>query len=135
MDVRGMLVELVGDCKYWGSCEEMADYLIANGVMVQQWVPVSERPPEEEGRYIVIACDERCSCGEGIWYDTVEVEAEYYDGEWLWNANGTEYDITCFVTHWTPLPQPPVDFTGMFKNVSADDLRTYSEKTQPPKGE
>lgn len=74
---------------------------------VQEWIPVTERLPEHDGRYIVTACDEGCSCGDGIWYDTVVVEAEYYKGEWSWNENGTEYDITCFVTHFMKMPDPP----------------------------
>ena len=75
--------------------------------VVQEWISVKDRLPEKDGCYIVTACDEGCSCGDGIWYDTVVIEAEHYKGEWLWNENGTEYDITCFVTHWMPLPQPP----------------------------
>lgn len=74
--------------------------------VVQEWISVKDRLPEKDGCYIVTACDEGCSCGDGIWYDTVVIEAEHYKGEWSWNENGTEYDITCFVTHWMPLPQP-----------------------------
>ena len=85
----------------------MADYLITHGVTVQEWISVKDRLPVKDGCYIVTACDEGCSCGNGIWYDTVVIEAEHYKGEWLWNENGTEYDITCFVTHWQPKPQPP----------------------------
>ena len=70
------------------------------------WVSVEERPPEGNGEYIVTACDEGCPAGEGIWYDTVVVFAEYYDGCWTWN-DGTEYDLTDIVTHWMPLPAPP----------------------------
>ena len=86
---------------------EFADHMIANGVTIQKWIPVTERLPDKDGRYIVTACDEGCSCGDGIWYDTVVIEAEHYKGEWSWNENGTEYDITDFVTHWQPMPQPP----------------------------
>ena len=71
-----------------------------------EWVNVEERLPEGNGEYIVTACDEGCPAGEGIWYDTVVVFAEYYDGCWTWN-DGTEYDLTDIVTHWMPLPAPP----------------------------
>ena len=71
-----------------------------------EWVSVEERLPEGNGEYIVTACDEGCPAGEGIWYDTVVVFAEYYDGCWTWN-DGTEYDLTDIVTHWMPLPAPP----------------------------
>lgn len=32
--MRDRLIELIGDCKWWGSLEEMADYLLANGAIV-----------------------------------------------------------------------------------------------------
>lgn len=108
MNVRGKLVELLREVQYLGGLEEkIADHLIAHGVTVQAWIPVTERLPEEDERYIVTACDEQCSYGDGIWYKTVVVEAEYYKGEWVWYENGTEYVITCFVTHWMPIPRPP----------------------------
>lgn len=121
MDVREKLVEILlqeddlcergerKDCFANGSCYyyRVADRLIANGVTVQEWVSVKDRLPDKDGCYIVTACDEGCSCGEGIWYDTVVIEAEHYKGEWSWNENGTEYDITDLVTHWQPMPQPP----------------------------
>ena len=72
-----------------------------------KWISVEDRLPDKDGCYIVTACDEGCSCGDGIWYDTVVIEAEHYKGEWSWNENGTEYDITDLVTHWMPMPQPP----------------------------
>ena len=72
-----------------------------------KWISVKDRLPDKDGCYIVTACDEGCSCDDGIWYGTVVIEAEYYEGEWLWNENGTEYDITDLVTHWQPMPQPP----------------------------
>ena len=113
MDVREKLVELIFKslCRHiHKSCklaENIANDLIADGVTVQEWISVKDRLPDKDGCYIVTACDEGCSCGDGIWYDTVVTEAEHYKGEWSWNENGTEYDITCFVTHWMPLPQPP----------------------------
>jgi hypothetical protein len=50
------------DCpgrKYGDKCREYlkADHLIANGVTVQKWIPVTERLPEESGDYLVY-------CGE-----------------------------------------------------------------------
>ena len=46
-------------------------------VSVPQWISVKDRLPDVAGMYIVTACDEWCSHGEGIWYDTVVVVAEY----------------------------------------------------------
>ena len=72
-----------------------------------RWIPVTERLPEKNGNYIVTACDEGCSYGEGIWYSTVVVVAEYYNGAWTWYEGSTEYDLQGIVTHWMQLPTPP----------------------------
>ena len=80
---------------------------VVPAVSVPQWISVKDRLPDVAGMYIVTACDEWCSHGEGIWYDTVVVVAEYSGGCWNWNDNGTDYDIDDLVTHWMPLPEPP----------------------------
>ena len=91
--------------------DDTLDYIdsepAADVATVQEWISVTDRLPDKDGCYIVTACDEGCSCGDGIWYDTVVIEAEHYKGEWSWNENGTEYDITDLVTHWMPMPNPP----------------------------
>ena len=119
MDVRKKLVEIVCDVMESDGCighcnhspcfevERVVNTLIANGVTVQEWISVDDRLPDKDGCYIVTACDEGCSCGDGIWYDTVVIEAEHYKGEWSWNENGTEYDITDLVTHWMQMPLAP----------------------------
>jgi hypothetical protein len=72
---------------------------------VPQWIPVTERLPEEDGDlYIVTAYNEE------IWWNRVVVLcAEYYRGSWTWNENGREWDLTDSVTHWMPMPKPPED--------------------------
>ena len=48
MDVREKLVELLRDVQYLGGLEEkIADHLIANGVTVQEWIPVKNNTPTE----------------------------------------------------------------------------------------
>ena len=125
MDVREKLVELLGNIylpmmdgpntvgeytiphKFK---EKIADHLIANGVTVQSWIPVTERLPRKE-EYTATAED-------GTEYyirlliayktDTVEYEIGYYDGyKWM-----TEMPISLIkdVVAWMPfpnLPQPP----------------------------
>jgi hypothetical protein len=69
----------------------LADHLIANGVTVQQWIPVTERLPTRE--------------------DANETEsilaihkADGYVGRWIWDIVA-RYPKE--FTHWMPLPQPP----------------------------
>lgn len=87
--------------------EAVVDHLREATKMVPKWVSVEEGLPHFNQPYIVTACDENAPAGEGIWYSTVVVVAEYYDGCWTWDENGTEYDLTGLVTHWMPLPKPP----------------------------
>ena len=75
--------------------------------LLNGWISVQDRLPEEDENYIVTACDEGCSAGEGIWYSTVVVVAEYYKGSWTWYDGGREYSLEGIVTHWMPMPQPP----------------------------
>ena len=42
-------------------------------VQQMRWIPVEERLPVVQDKYIVTACDEGCPYGEGIWYSTVVV--------------------------------------------------------------
>ena len=86
---------------------DAAQTVDAADVMRGMWISVKDRLPDSNGLYIVTACDEGCSAGEGIWYDTVVVTAEYYDGIWTWFEGGSEYDLSGIVTHWMPLPEPP----------------------------
>ena len=72
--------------------ENVADHLIANGVTVQKWIPVSERLPEYEKT--VMGWD-----------------AELRDMGIVNFIYGQFFDIVDMsevnVTHWMPLPAPP----------------------------
>lgn len=71
-----------------------ADHLIANGVVVQRWIPVTERMPEH---------GEVCECYtvyKGVNMMQWDGVAERWLGERLIYKN----DV---VTHWMPLPEPP----------------------------
>lgn len=97
----------VRECFGW-SAREIEEVLRAvTATPVPQWISIKDRLPDVAGMYIVTACDEWCSHGEGIWYDTVVVVAEYSGSCWNWNDNGIDCDIDDLVTHWMPLPEPP----------------------------
>lgn len=62
-----------------------------------RWIPVTERLPENTGRYLTAnmrANDERCVFD--LWFDC---------GEWYIDENDDEFIYK--VTHWMPLPEPP----------------------------
>lgn len=82
--------------------EYLADHLIANGVTIiangvtiQEWIPVEERLP---GQYYkdVLVYDKR----DGVQFIAVLT----HKGEWLI----PHYEGYIFnITHWMPLPEPP----------------------------
>lgn len=101
-EIRERLVELIDELPpHEGKTfeEALADHLIANGVTLQEWIPVSERLPDEEGEVLL--------------YDT-EYEGicmgEYCKGnkiiEAYWFVGGHAFPVAEY-THWMPLPQPP----------------------------
>ena len=104
MDVREKLVELLDDMQrsgtgYFGSAIEnkkIADYLIAHGVKVQEWIPVEERLPEEKVNCIVHYKHAYCD-NDDYW----AIGICFYDGEKF------QMGLSYKVTHWQYLPQPP----------------------------
>ena len=83
---------------------DIADHLIANGVTVQEWIPVSERLPREKGEIcknvILFMDDGLVTVG---WLNEDIMSAFYLD---------TRNDFVSRVpmsrcTHWMPLPNPP----------------------------
>ena len=106
MDVREKLVELLDDIQVRGedftdyeiygmrvpdtvSNEDVASHLIAHGVTVQEWKPISE-PPKEKGTYLV--CTDNGGVLLGHWYGTA------------WNAGG---GAKKHLAYWMEKPQPP----------------------------
>ena len=101
MDVREKLVDLIIDAKMTdhetGSFTEyIADYLINNGVTVQEWVSINDRLPEEKVNCIVHYKHAYCN-NDGYW----AIGFCFYDGEKF------QFDQAYKVTHWMPIPQPP----------------------------
>lgn len=117
MDVREKLVELIkdgirkglrakGDNRIDYSFEDVADHLISNGVTVQEWIPVTERLPEEWTDVLVFS---RFGFIETAVYTGAH-------GKWRvgWNGDMLEADS---ITHWMPLPEPP---KGVIDDAKAD---------------
>lgn len=99
MDVREKLVELL-EVDLSGSDgyepELIADYMISNGVTVQEWISVKDRLPED-GEIVLV-----CGIRGGV-YTAVFNKPGQYRG--LHKLNSKSH--YCDPTHWMPLPQPP----------------------------
>ena len=111
MDVRERLVELLrnsphldaikgykgNDCTF----EQGADWLIAHGVTVQEWVSVDDRLPEE-GEYVLCVL-KGFNYGGKIQVCKFVPADKFKDKPYFENfRNGFPS-----VTHWMPLPNPP----------------------------
>ena len=86
MDVREKLVELLAPTSLdFEQATYLADYLVKNGVTVQEWISVEKRLPDVGVEVLVYS-------------EIVGICVGYYDVD----AFGYFY-----VTHWMPLPEPP----------------------------
>lgn len=111
MDVREKLVELLQDENnpVWrwfpnnAAMMQLADYLISNGVTVQEWISVDDRLPDQSGNVLVIVSG---NPQKNITLDCAYELAEYdpYDG-WIMEMWPEWEDAV--VTHWMPIPEPP----------------------------
>ena len=119
MDVREKLVELLQNAKAAMKSENLScdiarnmfvvDFMMANGVTVQEWISVDDRLPDETGRYLAVK--KRIAPDElgGNRTDIVILRFFVDDGfrmpthipDWI---NG---EINEEVTHWMPLPEMP----------------------------
>ena len=106
MDVREKLVELLQNAKSAMKSENLScdiarnmfvvDFMMANGVTVQEWISVEDRLPEEKVNCIVHYKHAYCN-NDGYW----AIGFCFYDGEKF------QFDQAYKVTHWMPTPQPP----------------------------
>lgn len=82
--------------------ERLADHLIANGVTIQKWIPVTERLPDKDGEYLVRWANK--SVGDA------EYECKYGSfGHWIdimWDEDADWFPYVD-ITHWMPLPEAP----------------------------
>lgn len=128
MDVREKLVELLRNAKSAMKSENLScdiarnmfvvDFMMSNGVTVQEWISVNDRLPEFPGHYLVCTSINywHGGCmdinenhkyhpnGTPVGYDgsTMSVLDCYYDVTGHWNRACDSH-----VTHWMPIPEPP----------------------------
>jgi hypothetical protein len=79
--------------------EFFADFIAGYDVTVQEWIPVTERLPDEKGEYLVAF--------HPCWWDDVReaktvVGTDTFRGKTTWAKKKFQR-----VTHWMPLPEPP----------------------------
>ena len=103
-NTREKLIELLEILFCSAAALDLADYLIANGVTVNEWISVKDRLPQEKGEIcknvIMFMDDGLVTVG---WLNEDNGFAFYLD---------TRNDFVSKVpisrcTHWMPLPQPP----------------------------
>ena len=106
MDVREKLVEMIGSTEYGngslvgnnfqkGFIEKIATHLIANGVTVQEWIPVDERLPEN----FISVLGYMTDAGE---FPPVR-ECYTVGNAFFFPALGDIHPVS----HWCEMPQPP----------------------------
>lgn len=101
----------------------VADYLIANGVTVQRWIPVTERLPiREYEEWKENNQDADPVFNVMILYEKTPTSL-YFDGERWYDqcVNSGKWYYT--VTHWMPLPTPP-------KMVNLEDVVDIEAQTK-----
>ena len=76
---------------------DIADYLIRNGVTVQEWIPAKDRLPKA-GEYVV------CIAKRNPFSRFMPMVARIEKNGWV---NPITEQYTSEVTHWMPLPVQP----------------------------
>ena len=105
MDVREKLIEIlrkpIFPHELVDPTEAVADYLLDSGVTVQEWIPVTERLPEE-GDYVLCVL-------KGFNYGGKIQVCKFVPADKFKDKPYFEHFRNGFpsVTHWMPLPQPP----------------------------
>ena len=101
MDVREKLIEIlrkpIFPHELVDPTEAVADYLLDNGVTVQEWISVKDRLPEA-GRYVV------CIAKRNPFSRFMPMVARIEKNGWV---NPITEQYISEVTHWMPIPQPP----------------------------
>ena len=115
MDVREKLVEILKQAPFEGKVldelwfeekiKRIADHLIANGVTVQEWIPVNDKLPPYNHDVLVY----RPNMAMKFLVDNYEGYYGEDDDEWYegWAKYGNDIHGKPIITHWAYLPQPP----------------------------
>ena len=102
MDVREKLLELLAPTSLnFEEATYLADYLVKNGVTVQEWISVDDRLPEE-GEYVLCVL-------KGFNYGGKIQVCKFVPADKFKDKPYFEHFRNGFptVTHWMPLPHPP----------------------------
>ena len=100
MDVKKNLISALVDVLPYSLsraeelANEIADPLIAAGVTIQRWIPVTERLPEDYNLIVALT----------VGGDRIIAAHDKYG--WL-RYGGYECERNRSITHWMPLPEPP----------------------------
>lgn len=101
MDVREKLIEIlrkpIFPHELVDPTEAVADYLIDNGVTVQEWISVKDGSPEVGG-YVV------CIAKRNPFSRFMPMVARIEKTGWV---NPITEQYISEVTHWMPMPNPP----------------------------
>ena len=109
MDVREKLIEIlrkpIFPHELVDPTEAVADYLLDNGVTVQEWISVKDKLPPYNRDVLVY----RPNMAMKILVDNYAWHYRDDDGEWYedWALSGKDTNGNPVVTHWAYLPQPP----------------------------
>ena len=88
------------------STSRVADHLIANGVTIQKWIPVTERLPDNKEHDWVLA---QVVETDGYMHIPKVMEYRQALNDWYEETYGwlSKHNGAFSVTHWMPLPEPP----------------------------
>ena len=109
-DPQNYVTNLCGSCYL---CEQAADALERLEKQVQKWIPVSERLPDKDGKYLTYYHNHFGDITRVLDFAKDARKVNKYDFHQSWKKVWYEYDSEYGyftiddVTHWMPLPEPP----------------------------
>ena len=110
MDVREKLIEIlrkpIFPHELVDPTEAVADYLLDNGVTVQEWISVKDRLPDNKEHDWVLA---QVVEDNGFMHIPRVMEYRQAKNDWFEETYGwlSEHNGLFSVTHWMPLPPAP----------------------------